>query len=328
MFSFDIRKRWARLTKPALQGENMACSNRRHAWWSLSLVCIVVAGRGLDLRAAALTLTTAPAAADIAQGPRSDGFVDVAGARLFYRDSGGTGIPVVFLHAATADSRSWENQIPAFTAAGYRFIAFDRRGSGQTVADASAPQPPSADDLMALMDRLTIGRFHLIGSGRGGSVALDAALSFPTRVRSVTMACTAAGPQERAFRDAVARLQPPEFDRLPVDFHELGPSYRAVNPEGTQRWLEFERASRMGGTRSVPPPGRNRITYALLDSMKTPALLIAGGADLYAPPSLVRLVAARIKQSEFVVMPESGHSAYWEQPDLFNDTVLRFIRKH
>ena len=42
---------------------------------------------------------------------------------VWYVDSGGSGVPIVFLHAATGSSRVWEHQIPAFTAAGYRFIA-------------------------------------------------------------------------------------------------------------------------------------------------------------------------------------------------------------
>jgi pimeloyl-ACP methyl ester carboxylesterase len=42
----------------------------------------------------------------------------------------------------------------------------------------------------------------------------------------------------------------------------------------------------------------------------------------------MRLFAARIKNSESVVVPEVGHSAYWEQPDVFNEKVLEFVRKH
>ena len=125
-----------------------------------------------------------------------DGFVDVPGARLFYRDSGGGGIPVVFLHAFTADSRGWEYQIPVFTAAGYRFIAFDRRGWGQSVLDKNGPQPgTSVDDLVALLNHLKIDRVHLVGTGGGGFVALDAALSISSRLRSVVAACTQGGIQ-------------------------------------------------------------------------------------------------------------------------------------
>jgi pimeloyl-ACP methyl ester carboxylesterase len=42
----------------------------------------------------------------------------------------------------------------------------------------------------------------------------------------------------------------------------------------------------------------------------------------------MRLFAARIKNAESVVVPEAGHSAYWEQPETFNRVVLEFIRKH
>src|SRR5712691_12446762 len=68
-------------------------------------------------------------------------YAQLPGVRVWYTDSGGSGVPVVFLHAATGSSRVWEYQIPAFTAAGYRFIAFDRRGWGRTVVDPAGPQP-------------------------------------------------------------------------------------------------------------------------------------------------------------------------------------------
>lgn len=271
-------------------------------------------------------------AAQSPSGAVRDAFVDTPGVRLFYRDSGGTGVPVVFLHAYTADSRGWEHQVPVFTAAGYRFIAFDRRGWGQSVIDESGPQPGTAvDDLVALLDHLKIDRVHLVGTGAGGFVVLDAALSISSRLGSVVVACTQGGLQyfDQPFQDIIqARLRSPEFDKLSVEFHELGPSYRAANPEGTRRWLANERASRVPRSGPSPRALRNRITLAQLGTIEVPLLFIAGGADLYAPPSLMRLLAARVKHSEFVVVPEAGHAAYWEEPDLFNDAVLTFIKKH
>jgi pimeloyl-ACP methyl ester carboxylesterase len=62
--------------------------------------------------------------------------------------------------------------------------------------------------------------------------------------------------------------------------------------------------------------------------MTVPTLLLTGDADLYAPPAVMRLFVRRIKGAEAVVIPEAGHSAYWEQPEIFNRTVLEFIRKH
>src|SRR5690349_18795148 len=66
-------------------------------------------------------------------------FIELSGTRLWYRDSGGDAVPVVFLHAATGSSEVWEHQIPAFTAAGFRFIAYDRRGFGRTETDPASP---------------------------------------------------------------------------------------------------------------------------------------------------------------------------------------------
>jgi pimeloyl-ACP methyl ester carboxylesterase len=59
-----------------------------------------------------------------------------------------------------------------------------------------------------------------------------------------------------------------------------------------------------------------------------PFLLITGGADLYAPPPVLALFASHLRGSETFVVPEAGHSAYWESPDAFNRAVLEFLEKH
>jgi pimeloyl-ACP methyl ester carboxylesterase len=218
-------------------------------------------------------------------------------------------------------------------------IAYDRRGFGRTVvAQATTPNAPAAatgaDDLQALMDHLRIDRFHLVGTAAGGFVAIDYALSFPQRLRSLVIANSIGGLQDEDYLELGRRIRPPAFASMPPDFRELGPSYRASNPEGTKRWLEFERTSRAAGsgdnatTPAPTQPMRNRVTFALLETIKVPTLLLTGDADLYAPPAVLRLFAARIKGAESVVVPEAGHSTYWEQPEVFNRAILDFIRKH
>jgi len=272
--------------------------------------------------------TSSVARAAQAPLPGRETYAALPGVRIWYRDTGGDDVPVVFIHAATGSSQVWEHQLPAFTAAGYRVVTYDRRGFGRSVIDPGGVQPGSgADDLLALVDRLGIGRFHLVGTAAGGGIALDFALSFPQRLRSLVVANAIGGVQDKEYLELGQRIRPAQFDALPPDFRELGPSYRAANPSGTQRWLELEHTSRPQGS----PPAqttRNRITFALLEEMKVPTLLLTGDADLYAPPAVLRLFAARIKNSESVVLPEVGHSAYWEQPEIFNRTVLEFIRKH
>src|SRR5437016_1536014 len=259
-----------------------------------------------------------------------EGYAQVPGVRIWYKDTGGNGIPVVFMHAATGSSRVWDYQIPAFTAAGYRLIAYDRRGWGRSEIVATGPQPGTgADDLQALMDHLKIDRFHLVATAAGSSVSLDYAVSFPQRLRSLVMANGALGGfEDKDYQELGRRIRSPQLDALPPELRELGPSYRASNLEGTRRWVELERMSRPGGPTAQPQSVRNPITTSVLENIKVPVLLITGDADLLAPPPLLRFVAARMKNSESAIIPEAGHSAYWEQPEIFNRAVLEFIRRH
>jgi pimeloyl-ACP methyl ester carboxylesterase len=284
---------------------------------------------------AVLGLGAFPIATMVAQTPVSaesivrEAYATVPGARIFYRDTGGSGAPVILLHAATGSSRVWEYQIPAFVTAGYRVIAFDRRGWGRTEINSAELQPATAaDDLLNLLDQLGLDRVHLVGTAAGGFVAIDFALSYPRRLRSLTIANSIGGVQDADFVELGRRIRPPQFDALPPEFRELGPSYRAGNAAGTERWVELEKMSRPPGPQAPAQPLRNHITFAALESIQTPTLLLTGDADLYAPPPVLRLFAARIKGSEVSIIPEAGHSAYWEQPELFNHVVLNFLGKH
>jgi pimeloyl-ACP methyl ester carboxylesterase len=260
----------------------------------------------------------------LAQGRET--FAELGGVRLWYKDSGGRGVPVVVLHANTGSSQNWEHQIPAFTAAGYRFISYDRRGWGRSTTEPGVPAGTAADDLHALVKFLGIDRFHLIGTAGGGFVAYDYALSFPEQLRSLVVANSIGGVQDEEYLAMGRRLRPPQFDALPPDLRELGPSYRAAEPAGTRRWLELESMSRQTG---APAQGfRNRLTFSMLEQIKLPTLLITGDADLYAPPPLLGMFAARIKGAQSLVIPEAGHSSYWEKPDVFNKAVLDFLKKH
>jgi pimeloyl-ACP methyl ester carboxylesterase len=179
-----------------------------------------------------------------------------------------------------------------------------------------------------LRSRLGIERFHLVGTAAGGMVAIDYAQSFPDRLRSLVIANSIVGVQDEEYVALGRRLRPPEFAKLPPDLRELGPSYRAANPDGAKRWLELESVSRAPGEAPPSQPFKNRTTFASLETIQVPTLLITGGADLYSPPPVYQLFARRIPNSEILILPEVGHAAYWEAPAQFNRAVLEFIRKH
>ena len=70
------------------------------------------------------------------------------------------------------------------------------------------------------------------------------------------------------------------------------------------------------------------MSFDLVSKITVPALVLTGGADMYAPPAVTQLWAKRIPGAEFVAIPDVGHSAYWEAPEEFNRIVLRFLKRH
>lgn len=277
-----------------------------------------------------------------AAGPQATARTEIAEARLQvgattvpYRDSGGSGVPVVLLHAASGKSQMWVHQFPALTGAGYRVIAIDWRqpNPGSPIGSQSTIL------VKAVLDQLGVKQAHFVGSAAGGGAAFQFALSHRDMVRSLVVANSIGFVTDKDYLEMSNRIRPsPQFRAMPVEFLELGPSYRAANPEGVARWMQLAHdfvpgaptlpsAAPAGAPKTVP--GSNAVvTFAGLATLKMPTLLMTGDADLYTPPSVLRMFGARMKQAELVVIPETGHSAYWEQPELFNRTVLAFLAKH
>jgi pimeloyl-ACP methyl ester carboxylesterase len=260
------------------------------------------------------------------QAPATEGVAQLADTRLWFWDTGGGGEPVVLLHPASGSGLVWGYQQPVFAKAGYRVISYSRRGYyGSAPVDRTRPGNAS-DDLHQLADHLKLGKFHLVGSAQGGSIASDYAFSHPERLFSLTISSNQFGVTDGDIRAAAQRITPRGFDQIPIEVVELGPSYRARNLDGVRQWIELERRS--GLVDSFRQPYRNRITEAMLATLKVPVLVICGAADLLTPPSIARLIAAKIPGAELAVAPESGHSVYWEEPEYFNRAVLAFIGKH
>lgn len=256
-------------------------------------------------------------------------YVELPGVHLWYTDTRGTGTPVIFLHAASGTSESWVYQLPVFTAAGYRCITYDRRGWGRSQPTPTGEQPGFvSDDLHGLADYLRLDRVHLVATAAGGIGGLDYALLHPERVRSLVVANSIGGVQDAAYLEVQNRLRPPEIQALPVELRELGPSYRGLDPAGTERWIAIARRSRLDGAHGPGQPLRHPMTLARLETMQVPVLVVAGDADLLSPPALMRLLAAPIPNCQLVNVPEAGHAAFWEQPELWNRLVLEFIEQH
>lgn len=266
--------------------------------------------------------------ANAADDPAVGEYAKLAGVKLWFTDSGGTGAPIILLHANTGTSAVWANQVTSFSGAGYRVIAFDRRGWGKSVADpATGPQPGSiAGDLDALADYLKLDRFHLLGVAGGGFAALDYAAWRPGRLLSLVIGASTGRVTDKEIADFVARIEIPGIRKLSAAYREVGPSYRGANPDGTKRWSEIEEHARQAD--ATDQPLRSPNTLAKIETIPTPTLVIAADGDLLAPPSLMRIWASHLQNHEWAIVGDSGHAIAWEHPDVFNEKVLEFIRRH
>jgi pimeloyl-ACP methyl ester carboxylesterase len=256
------------------------------------------------------------------------GYADLPGVRLWYTDSGGSGVPVILLHANTGNADSWQPNIPGFVEAGYRVITFDRRGWGRSRANpGTGPQPGTiAEDLHALVKHLGLERFHLVGVAGGGFAAYDYVLWHPERLRSLVVAASGGAIVDEELRQLREKTTLPRFRDWPAEFREVSMGYMATNPEGLERWLEIHHHSQQKGAPAQPQ--RTTITFEKLKTIRVPTLLMPGDQDLQAPPWVMRRQLAHIAGAEFIVLPEASHSINWEQPEAFNHNVLEFIRKH
>jgi pimeloyl-ACP methyl ester carboxylesterase len=258
-----------------------------------------------------------------AQVPAKDGVAQIPDSRLWYWDTGGQGVPIVLLHPATGSALIWSYQQPVFAKAGYRVIAYSRRGYYNSAPFDKNNPGIGSEDLHQLADVLGLGRFHVVASAAGGSIASDFAFSHQARLLSLTISSNSLGVRDGEIAKAAAFIRPKGWEQMPAEFRELGPSYRAANPEGVKAWMELEHKA------LISPDYRqtlkNEITQARLKDLKLPTLLIAGAADMSTPPSISRMIAAEIPNSRLALIPESGHSTYWEQPEIFNRAVIDFL---
>lgn len=261
------------------------------------------------------------------QVPVTEYQVPVAGGgSLWCWDTGGTGEAVVLLHPGSGSGESWPYQQPVLAQAGFRVVGYSRRGAYGSVAGAKAQADTASGDLDTLADQLELSTFHLMGSAAGGPVAIDYALSHKERVRSLTVSGSIMGVLDAEYLALTSALQPAPFGDMPVQFKEIGPSYRGGDPDGLAAWLEI--AARARTADAFPQSLAHDITWAALETLTLPVQLITGDADLYSPPSVMRLNAGHLRNVETHVVREAGHNPHWEQPASWNRLLISFLRRH
>jgi pimeloyl-ACP methyl ester carboxylesterase len=261
------------------------------------------------------------------QVPAKEGMAEVNGGKLWYWDTGGNGPAILFSHPASQSAAIWKYQQPFFAKAGYRVIAYSRRSYFKS--DPVDPKNPgiASEDMLGLIDYLGVKKFHGVGCAGGGGVLADFVFSNPDRLISVTITSNPFAVKKGPIAEAQEHIRPHDvWDTLPRWFRELGPSYRGANPEGWKLWAELDHMS--GGDTAPRQKTANSVTTDMLEKLKLPVLMMTGDADTSTPPSILRRAAAHIPGAQVLIIHECGHSPYWERPELFNNTILNFIKKH
>lgn len=120
-----------------------------------------------------------------------DSFIEANGQRYFVRDSRDGDVAVLLVHGMPDDGGLWRHQIPALIAAGYRVIAADNLGCGQSARPedpARYKKPMIVADLAAILNELGIAAVHYVGHDVGAGMGWQFTMAFPQRVLSfVTM---------------------------------------------------------------------------------------------------------------------------------------------
>jgi 3-oxoadipate enol-lactonase len=266
------------------------------------------------------------------------GLVEVNGGRVWCEAAGDEGGPaVVMLHGHFVDSGQWDDQLPAFTAAGYRVVRYDARGFGRSDTPPAGTPFSFSDDLRALLDGLGIERAALVGCSGGGMTAIDLALEHPERVSALVLVGSGLPgyqfpempPKVRAMREARTRGDLDASVELVLQVWTDGERRHPdeVDAGARERLRDMTRRlwsrppMNAADMRWADPPAATR-----LGEIHTPTLVVVGGEDVAFVREIADQLMREVPGARRLDIPDAGHHPNVEHPALFNEAVLSFLR--
>jgi len=238
--------------------------------------------------------------------------IPVADGEVWAEDSGADLPALVLLHSGVGDSRQWDPLQPLLSQR-YRTVRYDVRGFGRS------PQPrapfTTMTDLIAVLDRLGLGRVGLVGCSQGGATSIDLALAQPERVAGIVLLGSGLTgylfpPDLEFYRAGEALIANRDIDGIAALVGNrwagagLIPGIEEELRTLARRWLEphdFKRPD---------PPAVNR-----LEEVSVPATLMVGDLDY---PPLIKLneeIAARIPGCRLIRLPGADHYPQYRAPE-------------
>jgi pimeloyl-ACP methyl ester carboxylesterase len=253
-------------------------------------------------------------------------------------DCTGHGEPIVFLHAAVCDRRMWRAQMDSLGVT-HRTIAYDRRGYGDT--RATSEDHSSIEDLMTVLDTRANGEpAILVACSQGGRIAIDAALSHPSRIKglvliapSVSGSPTPVTPPEidaQLARQKAAEQagDPDRLSAIKAHFWLDGPLQAEGRVDGEARRLFFDMSAI---ALRAPPVGTDRDSkpaFHRLHEIAVPTLLIWGDLDFPHIRDRCRDMVKAIPNATGHELTGAAHLPSLERPAEITRLIADFIRRH
>ncbi|MEF2977498.1 alpha/beta fold hydrolase [Subtercola sp. YIM 133946] len=263
---------------------------------------------------------------------------------LHVDDTGGDGRPVVLIHGWPLSGESWSKQVPAFEAAGYRVITYDRRGFGRSDKPRTGyTYDTLTEDLHTLLTELDLNDVTLVGfSAGGGEVARYFTLYGTERLHSVVFASAVPpfllkspanpdGPLTAAeaakMTAALTANQEKFYDDFITQFYSVEAVLKVTEAERQQTLTLALQSSKVAALACMAAFASTDFRDDLT-KVTIPTLVIHGDADGVVPfeGSGARTHQA-IPGSELVLIPGAPHGVITSNPDEWNTAVLNFLRK-
>ena len=262
----------------------------------------------------------------------TDELLELAGGRVHLL-RGGTGEPVVFLHAA-GGAAAWLPFHAQLAGAGFEVIAPDHPGFGRS---DDFPDVEAIDDLvyhyLDVLDRLGLDRPHVVGASFGGWIAAEVAVHSPHLIGSLTL-LSAAGlrlpdhPAADVFLMPPAKLAAALFhDPLLAPPPPSAPSSPGAAPDLDAIIAAYREATSLARFTWAPYQSDPKLERRL-GRITAPTLVVAPSDDRLIPVAHARRYAALIGGATYAEVAECGHAMHVERPAEFAALVASFLASH
>jgi len=226
----------------------------------------------------------------------------------------GSGEPVILIHGVGLDASIWQPQIEVLRDR-YDVIAVDMLGhGGSSLPPSDAQLRDYAEQLVALAEALGLGNAHVIGHSMGALVAIELALSYPHRVRSVVAlnAVYCRTPEQRAAVEARAAAIAAEDGGASLEEPIARWFGNPIPPAHREQAAQVRRllasADRIGYARSYHVFATSDMAHrGRLPRLAVPALFMTGGNDRNSSPAMSRAMATAAPNGRCAVLEDAGH---------------------